>query len=58
MTKFHCLIACTPWDVEHMCIVIICLPGYDNIKFERNLNPLINLFTHMTKKVKTKIQIS
>ena len=41
-----------------MSIVIICLPGYDNIKFERNLNPLINLFTHMTKKVKTKIQIS
>ena len=50
MTKFHCLIAFTSRDLGNTCITIVCLPGYDFMKFDTNLILLIKLSRNMTRK--------
>ena len=44
LTKFHCLTAFTSWDIDKICIVIVCSPGRDVINFKINLIFLIKPF--------------
>ena len=48
LTKFHCLIAFTSWDIGQY-VYCNCLSVCDVINFEINLLFLIKLFFNMTK---------
>ena len=41
--------------LDNICIVIICFPVFDIINCDINLSFLINSFSYMTKKVRTKL---
>ena len=54
LTKFHCLPIFLEMSIYN-CIVIVCLSGCDKKNFKTDLIILIKPFSHMTKKVRTKI---
>ena len=55
LTKFHCLIALTVFDIlDNVCFVIVCFQDWDNITFKVNLIFLIKLIFYMTKKSRQK----
>ena len=58
--QFHCLIYCIIFEASNFprSLKCICLPVDDAINFKINLSFLVKTFSHLTKKVRAKIQIS
>ena len=56
LTKFHCLVAFTSWDMEQYVIAILRQPGCDIINFKINLIFLIKSFLYITKKTRQKLK--